>query len=352
MGSKAGWILALALIIAVVVIAYFTIFEPLPSPPRDTIEPGFMDLKTVDVPFADVIGTEPTEAGNAADDYQKAVQLWLTNSEEIEHTGDDDHFNAIAAAADGWSDPGMAACKKIADHVAAGARKKKMEYTFRYSPKRLEIRYHHKHADHLYKVAVAVQQVYFLHKARKEFAEAQKALHDMFILGYHLFNERALPYVSTTGIDIQQAALKWLQQLYETWAGAPKHRLPRIRQYDNDLRVVSHNFRRKRRILWDNIPATDPVTNEPILAPGDVFNIAENDQDRAWRVQAVLTLGPMKYRITGRRGDTKKTRKLIQRFLLSKDPIVEAAAKAAEKLTREQFQHLGTSFGRDEEDLE
>jgi hypothetical protein len=341
-GNKVGWILALAVIIVVVGIAYFTIFEPLPSPPRDTLDPSVLTLKSVDMPLADVIGFEPNEPGNAADDYQKAVTLWLMHGKEIEATGDADHFDALAAAKDSWADPGMQACKEIAAHVAAGARKKTMEYTFRYTPKQLKIRYRHKHADHLYKVAVSVQQVYMMHKARMEFPQAEKPLQHMFVLGIHLFQERSLPYVSTTGLDIQLAALKWLQELYNAWPGAPRHRLALIGQYEHQLSVIRELCRKKRQWLWDNIPATDPRTGDPILAPGDVFNIAEHDQDRAWRVQAIIALGPMKYRITGR-GDSRKTRKLIEWFLMSKDPLEEAAAQAASKMTQDEFRGLGTA---------
>jgi hypothetical protein len=346
-GSKTGWILALALIVVVVGVAYFVVVDPPTSPPRETTVPGFLDLKMVDVPLRDVIGVEPTAPGNAAADYQKAVQVYIPRADDIEHTGDafegDSHYDRLVAAENPWTDPGLKACKQIAAHVADGARKKNMEYTFLYSPKRLTFDYHQPHAKYLFKVAVAVHQCFQVHRDRKEYAEADKHIKDMLIYGVHLLNERALPNIGWQGIEIQTTAIQRLQELYKLWAGAPKHRLDAIEKYGDSLRLISANYRQKRRIVWDNIPANDPITFEPRLSAGDVFNMAEYEGDRSWKAQAIIALGAVKFRMTGR-GDLKKARALIKRFLLSDDPVLAAAARAADELTEDQFLHSGTDF--------
>jgi len=347
-GSKTGWILALALIVVVIGAAYFLIVDPPASLPRDTTAAGFLDLKVVDVPLRDVIGVEPTAPGNAAEDYQKAVQVYLSSADAIEATGDAPHFDGLVASENPWTDPGLKACKQIAAHVADGAKKKEMRYTFLYSPKHLKFGYHHTHADHLFKVAVGVHQCYQVHRDRKEYAQAEKHLKDLLIFGVHVLSERALPHVGWQGIEIQTTAIQRLQELYKLWAGAPRHRLESIEAYENSLRLVSANYRKKKRIVWDNIPANDPITFEPRLSAGDVFNMAENENDRSWKVQAIIALGAVKFRMTGR-GDLKKARKLIERFLRSDDPIVAAAAKAAHELEEKEFLHSGTDFGGEQD---
>jgi len=347
-GSKTGWILAVALIIVVVGVAYFVIVDPPTSLPRDTNVAGFLDLKVVDVPLREVIGVEPTAPGNAAEDYQKAVQIHISSANDIEATGDAPHFDGLVASENPWTDPGLKACKQIAAHVADGAKKKNMRYSFLYSPKHLKFGYHHPHAEHLFKVAVGVHQCFQVHRDRKEYAQAEKHIKDLLIYGVHVLNERAFPHVGWQGIEIQTTALQRLQELYKLWAGAPRHRLESIQEYESSLRLVSANYRKKKRIVWDNIPASDAITFEPRLSAGDVFNMAENEKDRAWKAQAVIALGAVKYRMTGR-GDLKKAKRLIKQFLLSDDPIVAASAKAVDELTEEQFLHSGTDFDEEQD---
>jgi len=341
-GSKTGWILALVLVLVVGGVVY-RILNPSPSAPKETTAEGFLDLKTVPVPLREVIGTEPAAPGNAAEDYHKAVQLCVSHAKDIEQSADATRFDGLVASENPWTDPGLKVCRQIADHVAAGARKKKMEYTFVCSPRRLSFGYEQAHAKRLAKVAVALNLCCQMHTDRKEYAEAEKRIQDMLVFGVHLLEERALPHVCWEGIEIQASALLGLRELYKLWRDAPTNRLGAIRKYENALRLVDENHRKKQEILWEKILATDATTLQPLLAPGDVFNIAENDRDRAWRVQAIITLGAVKYRITDR-GDLRKTRELIQRFLRSKDAIVAAAAKVANDLTRDQFRNSGTTF--------
>ena len=350
MGNKTGWILALAVVLVVVFALYFVLFDPPPSPPRDTIGPGFLDLKQIDVPLTEVIGIELTAPGNAAADYQKAIQIEMANHEDINRMGDIERLEALTGDSNPWDDPVIKICKEIHGHVATGAKKQKMEFVFVFTPKKLDVLYHQRAADQLYRVSVAVHLLYLIHFDRKEFAQAEKILKDLMIMGIHLFEERALPHIGMDGLEMQRVAAQRLQELYEKWDAAPRSRIPALKQYENAINVISANYRQKKKILWDNIPANDPVTHEPIIAPGDVFNVIENDQDRAWRVQGLLTLGALKYRATGR-GDLKKIGELIAEYKLKKDPIVSEAAKAAGKFTNEDFHDLG-SGGFDEEESE
>ena len=346
MGSKIGWILALALVIVVVAATYFTLMEPDVSLPRYSKADGFLDLQVPSVPMKEIVGYEPSEPGNAADDYEKAVQLSILHADVIEATGDYKKFDAVADAADLWSDPAMKACKQIAEHVAAGAKKRSMQYSFLYSPKTLKVRYRHRHADQLYKVSVAVHLLYQIRLQRKEYPEAEKLLKDLFVMGNHMLTEHTLAQVESEGAFLLGVVVGRFQELYSKWDQAPRGLLPRIREYEVSINKISENFRQKKTMLWDDIPAADS-TGKPKLLAGDVFNVAENDQDRAWRVQAIMALGPVKFRVTSR-GDIKKARDLIAHYLRSKDEVLCAAAKAADDLTREQFRTMATDFDENE----
>lgn len=334
-----GWILALGVLVVVGLVAWKLLF-PAPSGPRETNEPGFLKLKYVEVDLADVLGTRPAAPGNAADDYQKACQICMTSWADIQAANE--RLNSLANAADPWSDPGLKAIKQIHDHVAAGAQKQKMEYTFVYTPNTLKFAYHYPAAERLSKVAVALNLLYMFHEKRKEYAEGEKVLKNMLILGVHMFEEHAIPHIGAEGLYVQLGAAMKLQELYGKWKGPDDGRLGLLKDYQKSVESIRGEYKKKKRILWDYIPATDTRTGKPRIAAGDVFNIAENDEDKAWQVQAIIALGALKFRAMDR-GDARKTRSLIDGYSRSKDALFAAAAKAAENLTREQLRASGSS---------
>ena len=348
MGNKTGWILAGGVALGVLAIAFFVIFNPLPSPPRESNAAGFLDLKLVTVPLTDVIQSAPSGPGNAAEDYDKAIDLWEAHREAINATGKVAQYDALVESSDPWSDPALQACKQIAEHISAGAKKKKMEYTFLYSPKKLAFCFYHRHADQLGGIATPLSHIARIHQDRKEYAAADRCLKDLLILGVHLFNERALPDVGLEGLKIQRAAVQRLQELYSAWENAPARPMDSLQSYERSLKAIVLEYESKKKILWDNIPGFDLRTSRPKLSAGDVYNMAEYEQDRVWRVQAVIALGAVKHHAT-ERGDIKKTGDLIQHFLASEDPLLAAAAKAANDLTPEQFRQSGNNFGAPEE---
>jgi len=347
LGNKTGWILAGILGGAVLVYVVFTIFAPLPSSPYNTAVRGFMDLHVPSTPLSAIIPAVPAGAGNAADDYEKALTQYKQVRDVIEGTGDAERSDAAAAASDPWADPGYKACREIADLVAAGAKKAEMRYTFVFTPTKLKPYYQRQYARDLYQISIPTQQCYLLHLERKEYAQAEKRMQDMLILGWHMFSERAVPDMSVQGLDIMKVAVKRLQELYNVWPDGPTDKIASLRTYENELSEISELARQKRKILWDSLPSAVGTSRDQFF-PGDVLNMAENEKDRAWKVQAILTLGAMKYRAPSR-GDKKKLQSLIRQYLGSEDPIIQAAAKYADKMTIQQYQGLGTADFTDEQ---
>jgi len=341
LGNKTGWIAAGVLGGAVLLYALFTIFAPFPSAPNHTAVRGFMDLHVPSTPLSAILPAVPSEGGNAADDYEKALTRYKQVREVIDGTADIERVNTATAASDPWADPGYKACREIADLVAAGAKKAEMRYTFVFTPTKLKPYYQRKYARDLYQISIAASQCFHLHMERKEYEKAEKRMQDMFILGWHMFSERAVPDMSVQGMDIMLFAVRRLQELYNVWPDGPTDKIASLRAYENEL-IEIHDFaRQKRKILWDSLPSAVGTSSDQFY-PGDVLNMAENEKDRAWKVQAILTLGAMKYRAPSR-GDKKALQSLIRQYLGSEDPIIKAAAKCADEMTVQDYQGLGTA---------
>lgn len=341
MGNKTGWIAAGVLGGAVLLFLLFTIFAPLPSAPNHTAVRGFMDLHVPSTPLSAILPAVPSEAGNAAEDYEKALAQYKQLREVIDGTADHERVDAAIAASDPWADPGYKACREIADIVAAGAKKAEMRYTFVFTPRKLKPYYQRSYASDLHDISIPVSQCFFLHMERKEYDKAEKRMQDMLILGWHLFSERAVPHMSDQGIHILLVAVRRLQELYKAWPNGPTDKIASLRAYENELIEIQDFARQKRKILWDSLPSAVGTSSDQFY-PGDVLNMAENEGDRAWKVQAILALGAMKYRAPSR-GDKKALQSLIRQYLASEDPIIKAAAKCADEMTVQEYQGLGTA---------
>lgn len=323
MGSKLGWIVAgvLVAVLAVIIIMYAVMPSPSRATPA-TRKAGFMDLKQVSIPVGDIVGAAPSGAGNAADDYIRALAVVRQREQEI-----------ASVDAGGSSAAGMTALRKVASLVAAGADKANLEYTFTHTPKTFDVGYRYGPAVDLQTISGAMFILGRKLYESKKYAEAEKVLFDLFVMGWHVAKERANVYVVRTGFGIQMTALGGLQSVYRDWGPEYSDKRARVAAYINEIITLEREYDEKQRICW----STDPN-------PGDVFHLIEKDQDRAWRVQALLSLGILKYRHENRRGDMRELEELLDRFSNSSDPFEAAAAKAAKNLTREEFRRLGTKF--------
>ncbi|GEM_PF-1140061 len=338
MGNKTGWIVGGILLAAVLIFLMLFVFSPLPSSPYLTNEPGFMELKVPLTPLNAIIPGAPTGPGNAADDYAKALTFYKQHATDIDNTADIAPFNAATAASNPWANPDFKACLDLADIVAEGAKKAEFRYTFVMTPKKLKPYFQVDFARELYQISLGSSQCYMVHMDRKEYPKAEKRMQDLFILGWHMFNERALADMSMQGLDIMVVGVQRLQELYNVWPDSPKDRLRSLREYENELLGIREYDKQKKRLLWDSLPLGRSTGDQ--FYPGDVLAMAEKEQDHAWKVQAILTLGPMKYRAVGR-GDIKETLGLIRKYLRSEDPLIKAAAECSNEMTRDQYQRLG-----------
>ncbi len=115
--------------------------------------------------------------------------------------------------------------------------------------------------------------------------------------------------------------------------GEHAKRIKGIGEYRDAVRRVQQAYREKTKIVWNTKPS-----------PGDIFYIIENDEDRVWRVQGLLTLGLIRFTALGSRGDKRRIEQLVKKHSAGNDPYLAAAAKAAQNFTKEDFNQIGSKM--------
>ena len=330
MGNKLGWALAGAAVVGVGTIVLLMVVFPPPSRPTGaTLREGSLELHVVGVSAAKVAGAVPGEEGNAGDDYQGAIETYRDNAEqiaeEIEKLGEGAQVRPTLHSR------ALRAIEQIAAHVASGAARKEMRFTLVHTPAKFEYGYFYPPTEEMHNISQPLSLLSYHYRSAKRYADAEKVLRSKFVMGWHMMNERSRTHFVTRGIAIQENAIRSLKLLYREQSGDHSAKIADLAEYASALRKVREHYYQKHLIF----------ARANSIEPGDVFNIAENDKDRAFRVQAILTLGRLRF-VATKRGDLRKTEKLIERFLQSDDPLERAAAAAARDLTREEYRLSGT----------
>lgn len=330
MGNKAGWIVAGVLVLGVgAIVAYMIIgsmFDDAPSPPTSaTTGFGALDFKDTTVPPTQVLGSLPSGAGNAADDYAQAARVYRSNRELCK--GIIDKMPTRYKEAPKLADVDLAVLKQIDQFVAAGAAKAKMDFVFTHTPREFTVGWYYRPGCELMNVGKCLEALAGDYASRKEYAQAEQVLKHMITLGWHMVQERAVACVTWLGQDMQLLALSRLaNDVYLPWRGRDDKQIAVVREYAIALDTFGAALTTKLKILQVAKPA-----------PGDVFNIIAHDKDRAWRIQGILTLGVLKY-VSVQDNDRKHSEKLIEKYCASQDPLEAAAAKAANAFERSRLE--------------
>ena len=333
MGSKLGWILAGVLVVGIVGAVIILGFGSSHSPPRETLKEGILDLKTIDAKLLiDVVGSQPSGSGNAGDDYAAAGDL-----AEKEKAVFDKAAPAVDHPGDKPPEIGQGdldTLRKIASHVSTGAGKKELKYVFVHTPKSLDVHVRIPNVDKLRTAATAMRILGDYYLLTKKNTLAEKVYRDLLVFAWHLQTERQHTYVLQASLDLHGRALLGLKRAYSAPGNRNEGKLKALKAYEMAVDDLSTFYWDKRNICWSIHPWA-----------GDVFNIIENDKDKAWRVQAVLALGIVKFRprsVTD--GDVDYAKALLGKLVGAQDPVIAAAAKAAKDLTIEDYRGLGTRF--------
>jgi len=326
MSMKFGWIAAGLFVLAIGGFILKQLVFPSPTrPSAATSRTGFMDRIEVAASITDLIGALPTGGGNAGDDYHQAVAIYLGAKQAIE-----DAIIDLGKGADTGHEDALAALNGMYGHISSGAKKKEMKYLLVHTPKELRIGWKLPEIEMLSEVGGCIDLLAAYHLENNRPRQAEAIYKDLMIMGWHMAAARSYYHMVTAGFGTQMTAAEGLQSVYRAMGGSFEQRVQALQEYRSAALDASRTYGDKLDVLWKTKPH-----------PGDVFNIVENDKDRAWRVQAVLAMGMLRYTASGR-GDKKYNTGLLEEFTRDKDPLLAAAAKAARELTEPEFNLLGT----------
>ncbi len=312
MGKKLVRLLGAIVVVGAVTTLGVFLLAPAPSKPtRATLAQGALDLHAIDLPITYVLPQPPVEPGNAGDDYSKAIEL-MSELGKFSMAGVDEFH-------------------RVHRYVAIGAMKKEMRFTLIQTPDEFEVGYSYKPAQDLLDVYTALSGLAIASTNRGQFAKARKIMQDIFTLGHHMTAERARVDMVRKGLYIQSAAVGGLITLHKRSGQSDKDALSRLKEYQQAIDDLQDFYDAKTRIVWT-------LSN---VQPGDIFNVAVNDADRSFRVQAILYLGVLRYNAVND-GDARWANKLIEQFSGQDDPFIRAAAKAAAELTLAEFRTVAT----------
>ena len=155
---------------------------------------------------------------------------------------------------------------------------------------------------------------------------AVEAARAVWSLGRRAFENNVRLYVRSTGVVLMIDASQYLY----IWAQEDESLIKPsdIEPWAEALKEIEKSFRKKEELI---------NSHEPHV--GDLINIAHHDEDRTFRVAAVLKLGVMKFN-PGSRGNARVVDQTLDQAVTSDDEMIAKAAQAAMDLTEEQLHRL------------
>ncbi len=326
MGSKFGWLLAGLLVLVLAIFLIVRLAFPWPSDPDRTRQADMLKLRDIHAWPGAVGGPAPGGSGDAAGEYAQAAGIWLANQQEITEVrrriirGDQTDAGALPPNV-------LDVLQQIYQIVERGGHKGQASVA-RQHVRDVSLDPVFRPARTYKGVYEALQLLCEHYFSKGNYDQAEQVMRAILRFGWHLMKERGHVSIVMVGVEIQKQALGPAWRLYSPDFSSPKVNAAAIEEakaFNKALGDISGLYALKLEIVHSQTPH-----------PGDIFNLAENDEDHAWRVQATLALGLVKFS-AGRRGDRKYANKLIERFVNSDDPLIAAAAKAAQGFTREDF---------------
>jgi hypothetical protein len=150
----------------------------------------------------------------------------------------------------------------------------------------------------------------------------------VWAFGHRMFkhNLRMLP--RWDGAEIMAMAGYEMSHMAGELPPPDREDLPDFASWDRALTRILNHWEDKRRVVSSVKP--------PI---GDLINIAANDEDETFRLEAVLEMGLAKW-TTSSRGNLRAMRGLMEQAAASDDPQMSAAGEAALDFTREDMKAL------------
>ena len=168
----------------------------------------------------------------------------------------------------------------------------------------------------------------------KRFDDAIAQHEAAFALGARLYEERLTLDELLAGLELMSEAAGGIAA-----ASAQAGDEERARAF-SDFRSRYGAYHRSRiQPLQRVVSSIDPG----VIAQhsGDLFYVAQDAQERMWRIEAILALGRLRFN-AARLADQRAAERFLERLSQTDpDPLIRAAATAARKLTVEKYRMLG-----------
>lgn len=162
----------------------------------------------------------------------------------------------------------------------------------------------------------------------KDHAKARKIATSVFTVGKWMFERTKRIPVKDMGYSIMEQGLRRLRR----WADKDKDMADKAEAWNKALDSYREGKFMPKYALMSAVETKDGGKTKNY---GDLIRICYEDKDVAWRVEATLTLGLVKFAPNRGRGNDRAIREAIEKLKSDKEPLVAEAAKHAEKMTKE-----------------
>jgi hypothetical protein len=317
------------LLIVAGILVKVLVFPSTDAPTRETSRTGFMDVIEVDAKITDVLDAAPSGTGNAADHYAQAVALFVPNYERIKDAAAD-----LGAGNVETYTAELKIMEEIRGHVGTGAQQASMDYLGKHASGKLKVSTNQEDIMNLSLTLNTLDILGEYYIKNKRLKDANATYRDMFVAGWHMINDRSHIRMAMDGEVTQGDALQGMIESIDSNLDedARRQRIAALKNYNYALNEYRSTYEEKEKIF-----------RKARLDAGDMWNIAENDKDRAWRVQAILAMGIMRFTHL-KKTNIARNNALIEKFLNSSDPLEKAAAQAAKAYTEIEFNMVSSTW--------
>lgn len=155
--------------------------------------------------------------------------------------------------------------------------------------------------------------------------DARQSFLGVWALGQRLFEHNVRLFPRRTGMGAMETAAMYAPVVL----GKDSPVTQAMAKWNTQLLKINDAWQNK----VDGVFKYDPSV-------GDLLRVAELDEDRTFRLEAVLQMGVVRWTKANNRGDLRAIRNALAGYVHDKDPLIAAAAKAANAMTREQVRAL------------
>jgi hypothetical protein len=183
--------------------------------------------------------------------------------------------------------------------------------------------------DTLYAMGQVASKAGMSMRSDKNKEGALKATRAALIFGDRMFNQGAFVAYKAAGLGCISEGLAGMEAHYSERFFPDAGKAAAAKELYDSYRKQSERWNEKEKL----------VRKIPPSEPGDLWNLAEHDEDRAWRLDGLMWLGVAKW--TNADGSQRSAiQKYLEGKMSSPDPLVAKRAKVAADFKREDVRTM------------